>query len=151
MALLDLAAMEENDEISSTAKSSLSLIASTSPKAVITAFATEVTRYNTIHQTTQITVISPLKSSKTDILRILEQMIENYFTDVIELIIPVCDILLHCLDLQLLKHQNFYDLFPPISKLHMIAYCPATKKLAIGGNNGVIVIHELKNMKSQVC
>uniref|UniRef100_A0AC34FD95 Uncharacterized protein n=1 Tax=Panagrolaimus sp. ES5 TaxID=591445 RepID=A0AC34FD95_9BILA len=149
VALLELSASEENIEIALTAKNSLSLIASTSPKAVITALATEVTRYNSIHQTTQITIISPLKSSKTDILRILEQLIENYYSDVVELIIPVCDILIHCLDLQLLKHQNFYDLFPPISKLHMIAYCPATKKLAIGGNNGVIVIHELKNIKSQ--
>uniref|UniRef100_A0A914QIU4 Uncharacterized protein n=1 Tax=Panagrolaimus davidi TaxID=227884 RepID=A0A914QIU4_9BILA len=151
LGLLELAALDEtkNTEIALIAKNSLSLIASFCPKAVIIALSKEVIRYNSSLQTTQIPLVSPLIASKTDVLRIIEQLIENHYVDVVELVIPVCDVLIHCLDLQLLKHQNFHDLFPPISKLYMIAFCPATKKLAIGGNNGAIVIHELKNMKSQ--
>jgi hypothetical protein len=32
----------------------------------------------------------------------------------------------------------------------MVAYCPATRRLAFGGKNGVIVIHELRASKAQV-
>lgn len=32
----------------------------------------------------------------------------------------------------------------------MVAYCAATRRIAFGGKNGVIIVHELRTSKAQV-
>lgn len=32
----------------------------------------------------------------------------------------------------------------------MVAYCAATRRIAFGGKNGVIIVHELRASKAQV-
>lgn len=32
----------------------------------------------------------------------------------------------------------------------MVAYCPNTRRLAFGGKNGAIIVHELRASKAQV-
>lgn len=168
LGLLDLAALGEKHksenlhsfgaplppavDASRTARHALSLIASVRSKALITALSMEVARYNSAaqHQTIQHNVTSPLIRSRTEVLRIIEQLTEKQYNDVADLIIPVGDILVHCLDIQLLKQHTLPELFPPIAKFYMISYCPTSRRIAFGGKNGTIVIHELKTMKSQV-
>uniref|UniRef100_A0A914YHG7 Anaphase-promoting complex subunit 4 WD40 domain-containing protein n=1 Tax=Panagrolaimus superbus TaxID=310955 RepID=A0A914YHG7_9BILA len=167
LGLLDLAALSEKQktdtvhsfgaplppavDASRTARHALSLIAAVRSKALITALSMEVARYNSAaqHQTIQHNVVSPLIRSRTEVLRIIEQLTEKQYNDVADLIIPVGDILVHCLDIQLLKQHSLAELFPPIAKFYMIAYCPASRRIAFGGKNGSIVVHELKTMKSQ--
>jgi len=139
-------------DASRTARHALSLIATVRAQALITALSMEVARYNSAaqHQTIQHNVISPLIRSRTEVLRIIEQLTEKQSNDVVDLIIPVGEILVHCLDANQLKNHTLAEIFPPIAKFYMIAYCPASRRLAFGGKNGSIVVHELKTMKSQV-
>uniref|UniRef100_A0AC34RE37 Uncharacterized protein n=2 Tax=Panagrolaimus sp. JU765 TaxID=591449 RepID=A0AC34RE37_9BILA len=166
LGLLDLAASGDKQEFkqttfgsplhpsvdaSRTARHALSLIASTRAQALITALSMEVARYNSAaqHQTIQHNVVSPLIKSRTEVLKIIEQLTEKQYNDVADLIIPVGDILVHCLDVNQLKSHTLAEIFPPIAKFYMIAYCPASRRLAFGGKNGSIVVHEIKTMKSQ--
>uniref|UniRef100_A0A915CMZ6 Uncharacterized protein n=1 Tax=Ditylenchus dipsaci TaxID=166011 RepID=A0A915CMZ6_9BILA len=128
-----------------TARHSLSLIASARPQAMITALSTEVARYNSAaqHQTIQHTVTSPLLKSRMEVLRLIEQLSDKQYNCVAELIVPVGDILVHCLDTSLLKTRTLAEVFPPIAKFYMIGYCPATRRIAFGGKNGAIIVHEL--------
>ncbi|CAK5091489.1 unnamed protein product [Meloidogyne enterolobii] len=134
-----------------TARHALSLIASSRPQALITALNMEVIRYNAVaqHQTIQHPIPSPLTKSRNEVLRLLEQLSERQYNFVVDLIVQVGDILVHCLDLSLLKQRSITDLFPPIAKFYMVTYCPTTRRLAFGGKNGTIVIHELRLSKSQ--
>ena len=168
LGLLELAAAGDKQEVrqttfgtplnpvldaSRTARHALSLIATVRAQALITALSMEVARYNSAaqHQTIQHNFVSPLIRSRTEVLRIIEQLTEKQANDVVDLIIPVGEILVHCLDANQLKNHTLAEIFPPIAKFYMIAYCPASRRLAFGGKNGSIVVHELKTMKSQVC
>lgn len=134
-----------------TARHALSLIASARPQALITALNMEVVRYNAVvqHQTIQHPLASPLMKSRNEVLRLLEQLSDKQYNFVVDLIVPVGDILVHCLDLSLLKQRSIAELFPPIARFYMVAYCGSTRRLAFGGKNGVIVIHELRASKAQ--
>ncbi|VDN32850.1 unnamed protein product, partial [Cylicostephanus goldi] len=52
------------------------------------------------------------------------------------MMLPVGDILVHCLDTSLLKQKTLSDVFPPMTKFYMVAYCAATRRIAFGGKNG---------------
>uniref|UniRef100_A0A0K0FWK8 WD_REPEATS_REGION domain-containing protein n=1 Tax=Strongyloides venezuelensis TaxID=75913 RepID=A0A0K0FWK8_STRVS len=134
-----------------TAKHALSLIASVRPQALILALSTEVARFNsaTQHQTIQQSFVSPLVKANVEILRIIEQLTEKQYNDIIDLIIPVGDILVHCLEPPILKTTPLVKLFPPIAKFHMVAYCAQSRRIGFGGKNGKIVIHDLKTSKTQ--
>jgi hypothetical protein len=138
-------------DASRTARHSLSLIASARPQALITALSMEVARYNAAaqHQTIQHALTSPLLKSRTEVLRLIEQLSDKQYNCVADLIVPVGDILVHCLDTSLLKQRTLAEVFPPIAKFYMIAYCTATRRIAFGGKNGAIVVHELKASKAQ--
>ncbi|CEF62967.1 Rabconnectin-3B [Strongyloides ratti] len=133
-----------------TAKHALSLIASVRPHALILALSTEVARFNsaTQHQTIQQSFVSPLVKANVEILRIIEQLTEKQYNDIIDLIIPVGDILVHCLEPPILKTTPLVKLFPPIAKFHMVAYCAQSRRIGFGGKNGKIVIHDLKTSKT---
>lgn len=151
-----------------TSRHSLSLIASTRPQALITALSMEVARYNATaqHQTIQHAVQSPLLKSRGEILHLIEQLSDKHYNIVSDLIIPIGDILVHCLDMSLLKQKTLAVIFPPIAKFvcvwivsnwlkcdfrfYMVAYCAATRRIAFGGKNGTIIVHELRASKAQV-
>ncbi|KAI6240020.1 hypothetical protein M3Y99_00485600 [Aphelenchoides fujianensis] len=61
----------------------------------------------------------------------------------------VGDILVHCLDMAQLKNRSLAELFPPIAKFNMISYCASTRRIAFGGKNGAIVVHDLRASKAQ--
>lgn len=101
-----------------TARHSLALIASSRPQALINALSMEVARYNAAaqHQTIQHAVVSPLLKCRAEVLRLIEQLAEKHYACVVELIVPVGDVLVHCLDAALLKQRTFAEVFPPIAK-----------------------------------
>ncbi|MFH4974008.1 hypothetical protein AB6A40_000717 [Gnathostoma spinigerum] len=163
LGLLDLAATSEKHQVDGvailtssadacrTARNALNLIATARPPALITALSKEVARYNNAaqHQTIQHTVVSPLLKSRTEVLRIIELLSEKQYMDVSDLIIPVGEILVHCLDTSLLKHRTLSEIFPPITKFYMVGYCANTRRIAFGGRNGTVVVHELRAARSQ--
>ncbi|CAI5446025.1 unnamed protein product [Caenorhabditis angaria] len=165
LGLLDLAANNEKTEATRkivgaplnaiedagrTARLSLSLIALARPPALLTALSMEVARYNSAaqHQTIQHTVVSPLLKSKCEVLRIVEELCEKRYNDIVALMLPVGDVLVHCLDVSMLKHKSLGDIFPPITKFNMVAYCSSTRRIAFGGINGTCVVHELRATKT---
>uniref|UniRef100_A0A0R3RSS2 WD_REPEATS_REGION domain-containing protein n=1 Tax=Elaeophora elaphi TaxID=1147741 RepID=A0A0R3RSS2_9BILA len=105
-------------DVCHTARHALSLIATSRPPAVITALSKEVARYNSVaqHQTIQHSTSSPLLKCRAEVLRIMELLSEKEYTNVADLMIPVGDILVHCLDASLLKHKSLSEIFPPITR-----------------------------------
>ncbi|KAL6725465.1 hypothetical protein Aduo_007515 [Ancylostoma duodenale] len=133
-----------------TARHALTLIATARPTALLSALSMEVARYNSAaqHQTIQHTVVSPLLRSRSEVLRIIEELSEKRYAEVVEMMLPVGDILVHCLDTSLLKQKTLSDVFPPITKFYMVAYCASTRRIAFGGKNGTCVVHELRAAKA---
>uniref|UniRef100_A0A1I7VUE0 WD repeat-containing protein 7 n=1 Tax=Loa loa TaxID=7209 RepID=A0A1I7VUE0_LOALO len=105
-------------DVCHTARHALSLIATSRPPAVITALSKEVARYNSVaqHQTIQHSNSSPLLKCRAEVLRIMELLSEKEYMNVADLMIPVGDILVHCLDASLLKHKSLSEIFPPITR-----------------------------------
>ncbi|VDP07804.1 unnamed protein product [Heligmosomoides polygyrus] len=101
-----------------TARHALTLIATARPTALLSALSMEVARYNSAaqHQTIQHTVVSPLLKSRSEVLRIIEELSEKRYAEVVEMMLPVGDVLVHCLDTSLLKQKTLADIFPPITK-----------------------------------
>lgn len=54
--------------------------------------------------------------ARTEVLRLIEQLSEKQYNDVAEMIIPVGEILVHCLDVNQIKHSSLAEVFPPIAK-----------------------------------
>nr|CDJ83842.1 WD40 repeat domain containing protein [Haemonchus contortus] len=133
-----------------TARHALTLIATARPTALLSALSMEVARYNSAaqHQTIQHTVVSPLLKSRSEVLRIIEELSEKRYAEVVEMMLPVGDILVHCLDTSLLKQKTLSEIFPPITKFFMVAYCSSTRRIAFGGKNGTCVVHELRAAKA---
>ncbi|KAF1761406.1 hypothetical protein GCK72_009662 [Caenorhabditis remanei] len=138
------------EDAARTSRQALSLIALARPPALITSLSMEVARYNAAaqHQTIQHTVVSPLLKSRSEVLRIVEELCEKRYNDIIAMLLPVGDILVHCLDITILKHKSMADVFPPIVKFNMVAYCSSSKRIAFGGKNGTCVVHELRASKT---
>ncbi|CAJ0941220.1 unnamed protein product, partial [Mesorhabditis belari] len=162
LGLLDLAANAEKHSTNSgqlspladacrTARHALSLIANARPPAMLTALSMEVARYNAAaqHQTIQHTVVSPLLKSRTEVLRIIEELSDKQYVSMVEMMLPVGDVLVHCLDTSLLKHKTLAEVFPPITRFYMIGYCATTRRIAFGGRNGICIVHELRSAKAQ--
>lgn len=138
-----------------TAKHAISLIATVRPQAFITTLAREVARYNSVQQNpNQMNVNiynTVLSKAKPEILRNIELLIEKSTPDVSDLIIETMDIVIHCLDINHLKTKSLSEVFPAVIKFPNVSYCPATKRIAVGANNGQLAIYELKTpQKSQL-
>ncbi|CAB3403143.1 unnamed protein product [Caenorhabditis bovis] len=138
------------EDAARTSKQALSQIALARPPALITAMSMEVARYNAAaqHQTIQHTVVSPLLKSRDEVLRIVEELCEKRSQDVVNMMLPLGDVLVHCLDISMLKNKSLADIFKAITKFNMVAYCSATRKIAFGGVNGTCVVHELRATKT---
>ena len=52
----------------------------------------------------------------SQVLRIIEELSDKKYGDVVEMMLPVGDVLVHCLDTSLLKHKTLAEVFPPITK-----------------------------------
>ncbi|CAG9764387.1 unnamed protein product [Ceutorhynchus assimilis] len=134
-----------------TARHALTLIATARPAAYITTMAKEVARYNAMQQNAQTLNINMsnnvLHKAKPEILRGVELLIEKMQTEMSDLLVQLMDIILHCLDPSQLKNKGLQDVFPAVCKFTQVSHCPATRRIAVGSNNGMLTIYELRQGK----
>lgn len=137
-----------------TARHALTLIATARPAAFITTMAREVARYNTLAQNAQTLNVniqnSVLHRSKPEILRCVELLIDKMQTEMASLLVELMDIILHCVDTGHLKTKGLQDVFPAVCRFNQVSHCPATRRIAVGGNAGNLAIYELRQSKCQM-
>ncbi|XP_044738320.1 WD repeat-containing protein 7 isoform X3 [Chrysoperla carnea] len=137
-----------------TARHALTLIATARPAAFVTTMAREVARYNTLAQNAQTLNVniqtSVLHRSKPEILRCVELLIDKMQNEMADLLVELMDIILHCVDPGHLKVKGLQDVFPAVCRFNQVSHCPATRRIAVGGNNGNLAIYELRQSKCQM-
>ncbi|KAI5705427.1 hypothetical protein M8J76_002278 [Diaphorina citri] len=137
-----------------TARHALTLIASARPDGFITTMAREVARYNTLQQNAQTLNVNlsnyVLHRAKTEILRVVDLLIEKLHAEMSSLLIEVMDIILHCVDPGHLKVKPLADVFPAITRFNQVSHCPTTRRIAVGAKKGSIALYELRSSKCQM-
>ncbi|CAF0723218.1 unnamed protein product [Brachionus calyciflorus] len=133
------------------ARNSLSIIANSKPKTFILTIAKEIKRINsTSSQSAQVNNMSfssALTRGKPEILKIIERLSDNQSQDVYELLSDVIEIVLFCLDPNLIRSNGFEETFPALFKFPMLRYCKETKRIICGCHNGRLVVYEYKASK----
>lgn len=137
------------------ARHALSLIATARPATFITTMAKEVARYNAVvGQTSQAQGLqlanSPLIRAKSEILRTIELLIEKIPNEIVDLMVEVMDITIHCIDQTAVKTRGLQDVFPALFKFSTVSFCSITKRACVGAKNGGVAFYELKQAKSQM-
>lgn len=106
-------------------RNSLSIIANSKPKTFIITIAKEIKRINASSiqagqiiqsNNTSYPFLTALIRGKTEILKIIERLIDNQSQDVFEILSDVIEIILFCLDLNNIKTTSLEELFPPLFK-----------------------------------
>ncbi|KAL3288183.1 hypothetical protein HHI36_002633 [Cryptolaemus montrouzieri] len=135
-----------------TARHALTLIATARPAAFITTMAKEVARYNAMQQNAQTLNINMnnnvLHKAKPEILRGVELLIEKMQNEMSDLLVELMDIILHCLDQSQLKNKSLQDVFPAICRFTQVSHCLTTRRIAVGSNNGMLTLYELRHTKT---
>ncbi|XP_007544826.2 WD repeat-containing protein 7-like [Poecilia formosa] len=101
------------------ARHALSLIATARPPAFITTIAREVHRHNAAQansQSQQNVHTTTLARAKTEILRVIDILIEKMPGDVVDLLVEVMDIIMYCIEGSLVKKKGLQECFPAICK-----------------------------------
>ena len=80
----------------------------------------------------------------------MEILIDKMQTDVADLIIEAMDIIIHCLDHNMLKTKGLGEVFPTICRFQNVTFCTSSRRIAVGAKNGNLAIYELRAPKSQV-
>ncbi|XP_025115150.1 WD repeat-containing protein 7-like isoform X3 [Pomacea canaliculata] len=131
-----------------TARHALTLIATARPPAFIITLAKEVARYNAMAQNAQSQHAqmhnSVLVRASSEILHVIEMLVEKMPNDVADLIVEVMDVTMHCLDLNQLKTRGLQELFPAICRFSMVSYCPQTRRIWVGSKSGGLALYEMK-------
>ncbi|XP_052868793.1 WD repeat-containing protein 7 [Anopheles cruzii] len=137
-----------------TARHALRLIATARPAAFITTMAREVARYNTLQQNAQAISVpitqSVLHRAKREILQCVEMLIDKMQTEIANLLVEVMDITLHCVDSGDLKTKGLAEVSPLMCKFNQVSHCSASRRIAVGANNGHLAIYELRQNKCQM-
>ncbi|XP_013407449.1 WD repeat-containing protein 7-like isoform X2 [Lingula anatina] len=136
-----------------TARHSLALIATARPPAFIITMAKEVARYNAMAQNAQSQSpslhTSVLVRGKSEIMRVIEHLIDKLPNDVAELMVEAMDITVHCLDHTAVKTKGLQEVFAPICKFCIVSYDTNSRRICVGARNGGLTFYELKHAKSQ--
>uniref|UniRef100_A0A8C1VG78 WD repeat domain 7 n=1 Tax=Cyprinus carpio TaxID=7962 RepID=A0A8C1VG78_CYPCA len=102
------------------ARHALSLIATARPPAFITTIAREVHRHTAMQsqgsQSQQNVHTTTLARAKTEILRVMEILIEKMPSDVVDLLVEVMDIIMYCIEGSLVKKKGLSECFPAICR-----------------------------------
>lgn len=137
-----------------TASNALTLIAEARPPAFITTMAREVARFNALQQNAQSLQLNihntVLHRAKTEILRVMEYLILHKRSHIMDLMVEVMDIVLHCVDAGHLKSRGLSEVFPSICGFPQVSHCPNTRRIATGAKSGAIAMYELRASKCQV-
>lgn len=111
-------------------------------------------RYNIMQQNAQ-TINVPITQSvlfkaKTEILQCVEMLIDKMQGEIVNLLVEVMDITLHCLDSNGLKNEGLDRVCPAICKFNQISHCSSTRRIAVGASNGRMAFYELRQNKCQM-
>ncbi|XP_067887056.1 WD repeat-containing protein 7 isoform X2 [Heterodontus francisci] len=137
---------------SRSARHALSLIATARPPAFITTIAREVHRHTALAANTQSQPnvhTSTLARAKTEILRVIEILIEKMPTDVVDLLVEVMDIIMYCLDVSLVKKKGLQECFPSVCRFYMVSYCERSNRIAVGARHGSMALYDIRTGKCQ--
>jgi hypothetical protein len=136
-----------------TSRHALALISQVRPAAFITSIAKEVARYNNLAtnaQTLQINLaLHVLSKSKAEILHLVETLILNNRGDLVDLLVDVVDIVLHCIDHNHLKARPLCEVFNPLSQYAQISHCMQSRRIAVGAKSGQLAMYELRASRMQ--
>uniref|UniRef100_A0A674P7Z7 WD repeat domain 7 n=1 Tax=Takifugu rubripes TaxID=31033 RepID=A0A674P7Z7_TAKRU len=130
----------------------LSLIATARPPAFITTIAREVHRYNAAQansQSQQNIHTTTLARAKTEILRVIDILIEKMPGDVVDLLVEVMDIIMYCIEGSLVKKKGLQECFPAICKFYMVGYCDRSHRIAVGARQGSVALYDVRTGKCQ--
>ncbi|XP_010784450.1 WD repeat-containing protein 7 [Notothenia coriiceps] len=130
----------------------LSLIATARPPAFITTIAREVHRFNAAQansQSQQNVHTTTLARAKTEILRVIEILIEKMPGDVVDLLVEVMDIIMYCIEGSLVKKKGLQECFPAICKFYMVGYCDRSHRIAVGARQGSVALYDVRTGKCQ--
>ncbi|XP_017288410.1 WD repeat-containing protein 7 isoform X2 [Kryptolebias marmoratus] len=134
------------------ARHALSLIATARPPAFITTIAKEVHRHNAAQansQSQQNVHTTTLSRAKTEILRVIDILIEKMPGDVVDLLVEVMDIIMYCIEGSLVKKKGLQECFPNICKFYMVGYCDRSHRIAVGARQGSVALYDVRTGKCQ--
>ncbi|KAG7461517.1 WD repeat-containing protein 7 isoform X2 [Solea senegalensis] len=134
------------------ARHALSLIATARPPAFITTIAREVHRYNAAQansQSQQNVHTTTLARAKTEILRVIDILIEKMPGDVVDLLVEVMDIIMYCIEGSLVKKKGLQECFPAICRFYMVGYCDRSHRIAVGARQGSVALYDVRTGKCQ--
>uniref|UniRef100_UPI00398E8EF6 WD repeat-containing protein 7 isoform X5 n=1 Tax=Pristiophorus japonicus TaxID=55135 RepID=UPI00398E8EF6 len=134
------------------ARHALSLIATARPPAFITTIAREVHRHTALAANTQSQPnvhTSTLARAKSEILRVIEILVEKMPTDVVDLLVEVMDIIMYCLEGSLVKKKGLQECFPSICRFYMVSYCERSNRIAVGARHGSMALYDIRTGKCQ--
>uniref|UniRef100_A0A8C1NRV9 WD repeat domain 7 n=1 Tax=Cyprinus carpio TaxID=7962 RepID=A0A8C1NRV9_CYPCA len=135
------------------ARHALSLIATARPPAFITTIAREVHRHTAMEsqgsQSQQNVHTTTLARAKTEILRVMEILIEKMPSDVVDLLVEVMDIIMYCIEGSLVKKKGLSECFPAICRFYMVAYCDRSYRIAVGARQGSVALYDVRTGKCQ--
>ncbi|XP_067839921.1 WD repeat-containing protein 7 isoform X2 [Heptranchias perlo] len=134
------------------ARHALSLIATARPPAFITTIAREVHRHTALAANSQSQPnvhTSILARAKSEILRVIEILIEKMATDVVDLLVEVMDIIMYCLEGSLVKKKGLQECFPSICRFYMVSYCERSNRIAVGARHGSMALYDIRTGKCQ--
>ena len=137
-----------------TSRHALAQIAKVRPAAFITSVAREIARYNNLAANAQTLNINlnlhVLSRSKAEILHLVENLIETNRGDLMDLLVDVTDIVLHCIDHNHLKNKSMAEIFSPLCSFPQISHCMQTRRLAVGTKTGQLAMYEMRASKVQM-
>ncbi|CAK6980809.1 WD repeat-containing protein 7, partial [Scomber scombrus] len=134
------------------ARHAISLIATARPPAFITTIAREVHRFNAAQansQSQQNVHTTTLARAKTEILRVIDILIEKMPGDVVDLLVEVMDIIMYCIEGSLVKKKGLQECFPAICKFYMVGYCDRSHRIAVGARQGSVALYDVRTGKCQ--
>uniref|UniRef100_A0A8C1P3H5 Uncharacterized protein n=1 Tax=Cyprinus carpio TaxID=7962 RepID=A0A8C1P3H5_CYPCA len=91
-----------------------------------------------------------LTRSKTEILRVVEILIEKMPSDVVDLLVEVMDIIMYCTEGSLVKKKGLSECFPPVCRFYMVACCDRSDRIAVGARQGSVALYDVRSGRCQV-
>ncbi|KAI5091513.1 WD repeat-containing protein 7, partial [Silurus meridionalis] len=136
------------------ARHALSLIATARPPAFITTSVCVCVHRHTAmqsqgSQSQQNVHTTALARAKTEILRVIEILIEKMPSDVVDLLVEVMDIIMYCIEGSLVKKKGLSECFPAVCKFYMVAYCDRSYRVAVGARQGSVALYDVRTGKCQ--
>lgn len=136
-----------------TSRLALTSIARVRPAVFITSISKEIARYNNLAANAQALNINVshhvLARSKAEILHLVELLIESNRGELVDLLVDVVDIILHCIDHNHLKSRSLSEVFGPTCYFPQISHCTQSRRIAVGTRTGQLAMYEMRGVNKQ--